>query len=1048
MMNPKIYSLSTVGLLKHYNNDYLFHEKRTDFIGPNGVGKSILADLLQLLFIYDRELIKFGTEDMKQTRFIHTLPLGDGCGYCFLNVLVEPDRFITIGVQISDQERKRLVPFVISNSAELKSERSEMLLYKEQLLLSRDFVIDGIIPEIEDLAESLAVQQNLKLVFFKTKEQVEEYYHFLSEKKILPINLARGNNLKVFAKVIQSFSKAKTLKLSGRDASKNLKEFLLEESEDDVHADFNKKKNDLEKVLKDYSRLNEHIKLLSIKQNRLEALNGKFNSWQNLLMEFKRAKLSNCKIEIERYTNLVNEKSIQATNLLNTKQKLSLLMEKIPDMERRITSSLQVAQQNYKNIYRYVKLGQEAIELSQQLDALRAIVLPRVDASWKGVIKRVDVTLRNVEVFENAVNYARPYLMNYSTLDKLDQVREKQLQMLESSKSMLTVQKVQQEKLLELLAKNSSESLLYWFIQNLPDLNDDQVQTLLYFATLSTKELVDPVNGDRFIEPADFATIQTEKRPGGIWVKLDKIAEFIAYNGDAEMLMDRKGLDAGVKKLNEKVNSELQLVKSKIRALSDIRDGKEYERSLFDYSYAPDICDSSQKGKLMEAVAYILQLPEKIEGLESVYRQKSEQLLELQHNFSLRNDARPEDVEKILEGVQDMWLKRSKKISKYAGIKEGEILSLEKEIRILNNDISGQRNHVLQLEGEFKILMADFQRNFEKQELIFLEQSQDLEILQNKCSESLNAYTRMYVEIVSDFAETKGGKNSEVEYELQHSSFSFAVLERVLLGSKLKTRDDIVPALREANDERTRIADNIRYKMAEVFSKTAKNYKRYKAQIEKIDGFFMNRKKISGKYNFIVRFDPSASIKIEYLEKMANEIRYVAMNGELELFNQSIDGFLEEFFRKMAGLKDRVSISELLDAKTYFSISTSLKDDLGEDISGSTGESYSAIALLAVARLSSQKVDQAGLRFIILEELGSLDNTNFNIFPDIAEEFHYQIITMAPHAFNIGLSQEWYAHHLIKGKGNDKINHYPSSSFFKTKSVSYDLAAYINRLEE
>jgi hypothetical protein len=97
---------------------------------------------------------------------------------------------------------------------------------------------------------------------------------------------------------------------------------------------------------------------------------------------------------------------------------------------------------------------------------------------------------------------------------------------------------------------------------------------------------------------------------------------------------------------------------------------------------------------------------------------------------------------------------------------------------------------------------------------------------------------------------------------------------------------------------------------------------------------------------------------------------------------------LEDFFKKLAKLKERVPIAQLLDPKTYFHLSTKLEDELGEDISGSTGESYSAIALLAVARLSTQKANPKGLRFIILEELGSMDNTNFNIFPDIAEEFH------------------------------------------------------------
>ncbi len=48
---PRIYSLSTLGLIHHYENDYLFHNMRTDFVGDSGSGKSIIADLLQLIFV-------------------------------------------------------------------------------------------------------------------------------------------------------------------------------------------------------------------------------------------------------------------------------------------------------------------------------------------------------------------------------------------------------------------------------------------------------------------------------------------------------------------------------------------------------------------------------------------------------------------------------------------------------------------------------------------------------------------------------------------------------------------------------------------------------------------------------------------------------------------------------------------------------------------------------------------------------------------------------------------------------------------------------------
>ena len=64
---PRIYSLSTLGLIHHYENDYLFHNMRTDFVGDSGSGKSIIADLLQLIFV-GSEMFESATRTMDEKR--------------------------------------------------------------------------------------------------------------------------------------------------------------------------------------------------------------------------------------------------------------------------------------------------------------------------------------------------------------------------------------------------------------------------------------------------------------------------------------------------------------------------------------------------------------------------------------------------------------------------------------------------------------------------------------------------------------------------------------------------------------------------------------------------------------------------------------------------------------------------------------------------------------------------------------------------------------------------------------------------------------------
>ena len=124
---------------------------------------------------------------------------------------------------------------------------------------------------------------------------------------------------------------------------------------------------------------------------------------------------------------------------------------------------------------------------------------------------------------------------------------------------------------------------------------------------------------------------------------------------------------------------------------------------------------------------------------------------------------------------------------------------------------------------------------------------------------------------------------------------------------------------------------------------------------------------------------------------------------------------------------------------------------VGEDdreYSGSTGETYSAIVLLGIGRLSRvQKADRKGLRFVILEETANLDQTNFNHFPEIAQEFGYQIITMTPQPYGSNSDESWYLYHLLPSRSQTNINSEPLG-YFKTNRDHRDLKTYLKAIEK
>jgi len=1053
MSYPRIYSLSTVGILKHYIHDYLFHPTRTDFVGANGVGKSIIADLLQMIFVYDKDLIKFGTDGVKkEERQINTLPYKTKCAYCFLNIEVNAGKFITIGIQINSQKGKRIIPFVITKQADINLKINELALEKEELIFAKDLLKEKEagkkeIVDIQDLATFLYEKYGLRLNFFNNNESVNNYYKFLYNKNILPLNLSQDKNLKAFAKVIQSFSKAKTLNLSGNQASRNLKEFLFEESDEDILANFQKEQSELEKILREYESLNKDIQNLSNKQNRLTNLRELEQSYKVKFKSFIEAELQNAYIELKQLEQRESEGKTLITIQETEFTELKTAIENLPAEEEIIKKNYEEADENFNMFNCYQDLSNSVEKLGKEVDELKMFIRPEVDDSWANEIKRIDISNRNNQDIKKEIAFAKPYLEKYKILENIVQTRKEQSEILDDLKSSLKNDKETKEKLLALLQDNDENGLLHWYIKNLPSLNHEQLQTVLYYATKPISEISNPDSLSQYINPDELIkNFEANPSKDGIWLKLGALRQFIQFNQDAKLLGDKENLDQSVQQLIQKLNTEISSINTKIEALDNITDGKPYNVNLFDYSFDISIAVFSNIENLKNSVACILQIDEKISQLQSQKKKEEEELLKIKNQFKIEYDE-PEVVKKELLKLRKEWSDKKDKFYEEKGAKQSKFKSLESKIKDDNQDLLMIISNLTKKQTEFTTLNNAYYQHFQENITDFPLTPRNIEELERNYNELWEEYKTVFIGISSFFEETSDDKNPAVQLTIKDQDFSFRVLEEALLGNKIKSTDDITTALDEANQTRTTIANGIRDNMIKIFSKTTERYEKYDDQVKRINAFFVDRK-ISNKFYFKLEFDGNKEIKIDYIKQIAYEVRSTATKGELQL-GQSIVDFIEDFFKKQAKIKNKIPIDKLLNPKTYFELSAKLTDQFGTEVPGSTGETYSAIALLGIARLSAvQKEKRNGLKFIILEELGSLDNTNFNTFPVIAEEFQYQIITMAPHTFNIGLSDEWYAHHLIKGKENDNINYCPSASYFKTKDNNEDLNTYVNRIEK
>ena len=155
---PQIYSLSTVGIRNHYHTDYLFHPFRTDFTGDSGIGKSIIADLLQLIFVGEKEF-KSATE-AHETRNPRKLPV-DRFGYSFINVEVSQSKYLVIGMFISSGG---IDPFIIQQGYDWDefTPLSSPFSYKKILF-------NESITDLDSLAEKLKDDPKQKKKYYTPK---------------------------------------------------------------------------------------------------------------------------------------------------------------------------------------------------------------------------------------------------------------------------------------------------------------------------------------------------------------------------------------------------------------------------------------------------------------------------------------------------------------------------------------------------------------------------------------------------------------------------------------------------------------------------------------------------------------------------------------------------------------------------------------------------------------------------------------------------------------------------------------------------------------
>ncbi|RBL91179.1 hypothetical protein DF182_00715 [Chitinophaga flava] len=1033
-------------MLKHYNQDYLLHSLRTDFTGANGVGKSIIADLFQIVFIGDPKYVKFATEGVdKKKRRVENLPYESGVGYVFFNVELAEGRFIALGAAIFSQGHQPIKTFIITSSINLDKDKLENYTFgKDELLYSNDLLgANGHPYTPDDLARVLPDSHRLYMHYFSSREEKNEYYGWLYMNEILPINLVKEGNLRAFAKVIQSFSKSKALNI---DNSYSLIEYLFEEDEVEISQEYNNQEQAIAKLLHQFKLTKGQISDISTKQAVLKRLK-QYNTEKDD---------TGLKLDIARYTEVLHKRKIACNELMkigkmvaSQQQKWTFLKGRTDKYTRLERLAETLANAEYKKLSNLTSLP----TLFSCLDDLKEQQQRILGIDTTGLMVQImpdnvtELLAKDASEYERSIENSREVLMRYATVESMEKTKIKQDTWLRSREREVEAAEKELLQFQYIIEQVEGNNILLNALSTSSGLTKAQQAVAVYLRDVSLSKPQHPKAGMRYTTSKSLLEeleISPDDTNAGWWIKMGSLFEFVPETSELIPGFDFEKINS-IDELKQLLNARLVECQQKKYRLQSIANGVLPE-GFVEYRYDIDLSDATKLKTHVYAAALCAIVNFKAIDLRNQISEEEEKIKKAKQDFDITLEGMEYDLlRKQLDENYQRLRKRYEKLKSGNNTEKAAIDTLNDNLPLLRQNYEQLSETLRVLNDSHADLHQDFLDKHPGQPVpepdLNIPWSINLTVLEKAYQDAASTYTNEYNQVVGQFEETKQSRDIRVHEQIRNNAYSFDILEQALLGRKIRTLDDVTGHLETLNAELLSIADDLLGNLVKVFGKTESYFDRYKELVQSLNDFFKG-KLISGRFYFQIDFNPAPKMDIKWIEHLRKLSLNLGDVGEFE--DVKPDHIIEELYMKYSGNKSRVSLTDLLNPKRYFQLKGKLTDERHRETSGSTGESYTALALLGIARLSVvQDGDRPGLRFIILEESATLDNVNFGLFPEIAKQYGYQIITMTPKPYAVGDDGGWYIHQLIPGKSNQDINYPKIMSYFRTNRMQMDLSSFL-----
>lgn len=598
------------------------HPLRTDFTGGSGSGKSVIADLLQLIFVAKKEFWESGTDVMTtEKRTVEGVVLKQGgdqgqgyFGYAFANVEIEQGKFIICGTHIQTNARS-VFPFIIQKGHNFEPEQEMNLEAMDKFLLYRDFLPGNQILPIDKLREHF---EKRGCILKQFNQRTAEFHRILYNNQILSTDFSHDDKkLKTFAQILQSFARGKGIGAKSED----LKNFLFA-NDDDQNKEYEKRKKEIEEAHEEYKRRARVYETVKLKKDRLLSLledkkKRDTAQYRALLTETgwayqQREVIGRDLVRTQKETAHVNLQQIQLETRVNdlNMEAVERELDSITGERERLETEMEnrkkqrdFAEKNRAGYEKAYTISQEEYDdASAKWSKVRAAEL------WIKAYKTIDLlkeefrkqdgmlkerqkmrefvdflTKKHITEQFEASSWSRDYRMAQAEYDGI-------MDQLDSEINRL-------EEIMPLFDKENKDSVVQWAIRNAGKLTKEEESVLMHFKTLGTKKPGDKADGERYIP--DPETVYKNLKPvdkdtKGFWVNMGGVMEYVTYV-NKQMFNNPDTIEKELQKYGNTIEKELEKLHAERNAQRTLRD------LLMEFGFNTAVSDAWLKRVELEA---------------------------------------------------------------------------------------------------------------------------------------------------------------------------------------------------------------------------------------------------------------------------------------------------------------------------------------------------------------------------------------------------------------------------------------------------------------